>query len=250
MGVQERWSAIAAEVLEEQSAVAARSRLAEALLRTTGVVQAARVRVHADGRASWFVTGDGAPETVDHLPPGGPVNRHPFHRFHTATGRHDPMLLPDVVRDGWTASRETMEIIERLGLTMNQLSLPLERSRHGGYDGWVLVSPEPVDATAVPRLTAVQSLVRGLDRHVRLLGQLSPPAPAGSLLTPRETVVLSLLAAGRTAEAIAARLGISPRTVHKHQEHLYRKLGAVDRLSAVLRGQELGLLSRRQPEPD
>lgn len=62
-------------------------------------------------------------------------------------------------------------------------------------------------------------------------------------LTPRELVVLGLLARGRTAGAIAARLGISARTVHKHQEHLYRKLGAVDRLSAVLRAQEAGVLA-------
>ena len=45
-----------------------------------------------------------------------------------------------------------------------------------------------------------------------------------------------------TVEGLAARLSISPRTVHKHQEHLYRKLGAVDRLSAVLSAQRLGLI--------
>jgi DNA-binding NarL/FixJ family response regulator len=51
-----------------------------------------------------------------------------------------------------------------------------------------------------------------------------------------------MLAAGSTAEGIAARLAISPRTVHKHQENLYRKLGACDRLSAVLSAQQLGLV--------
>ncbi len=55
-------------------------------------------------------------------------------------------------------------------------------------------------------------------------------------------MVLELLARGSTAEGVAARLAISPRTVHKHQEHLYRKLGACDRLSAVLAAQRLGLL--------
>ena len=61
-------------------------------------------------------------------------------------------------------------------------------------------------------------------------------------LTPRERVVLDHIARGHTVEGIAARLSISPRTVHKHQEHLYRKLGAVDRLSAVLSAQRLGLI--------
>jgi DNA-binding CsgD family transcriptional regulator len=61
-------------------------------------------------------------------------------------------------------------------------------------------------------------------------------------LTPRETNVLHLLATGLTAEGIGRRLGISPRTVHKHLNALYRKLGAADRLSAVLRAQAAGLL--------
>ncbi|RPK81264.1 LuxR C-terminal-related transcriptional regulator [Streptomyces sp. ADI98-10] len=61
-------------------------------------------------------------------------------------------------------------------------------------------------------------------------------------LTPRETNVLHLLATGLTAEVIGRRLGISPRTVHKHLNALYRKLGAADRLSAVLRAQDTGLL--------
>lgn len=52
-------------------------------------------------------------------------------------------------------------------------------------------------------------------------------------------------ATGSIVEAIARRLLISPRTVHKHQQNLYRKLGAIDRLSAVLRAQEAGLL----PQP-
>ncbi|MFJ9323925.1 response regulator transcription factor [Streptomyces globisporus] len=42
---------------------------------------------------------------------------------------------------------------------------------------------------------------------------------------------------------IGGRLGISPRTVHKHLNALYRKLGAADRLSAVLRAQDPGLLT-------
>ncbi len=52
-----------------------------------------------------------------------------------------------------------------------------------------------------------------------------------------------LLERGRTAEAIAHDLGISPRTVHKHLENLYRKLGVGDRLRAVAVAREAGLLA-------
>ncbi|MBM7809251.1 helix-turn-helix transcriptional regulator [Saccharothrix algeriensis] len=76
----------------------------------------------------------------------------------------------------------------------------------------------------------------------RLAGAWPPGAPAGHGLTDRELAVLGVLAEGLTADAIARRMDISPRTVHRHLQHLYRKLGTTDRLSAVLRAQSLGLL--------
>ena len=61
-------------------------------------------------------------------------------------------------------------------------------------------------------------------------------------ITDREQAVLGLMADGLIATAIARRLGISPRTVSKHIENIYRKLGTHDRTSAVLRGQAMGYL--------
>jgi DNA-binding CsgD family transcriptional regulator len=60
-------------------------------------------------------------------------------------------------------------------------------------------------------------------------------APAEvDLLTPREREVFALLGEGIKAVTIAHRLGISPRTVEKHLENGYAKVGVGDRLSAVL----------------
>lgn len=61
-------------------------------------------------------------------------------------------------------------------------------------------------------------------------------------ITDRELAVLDLMAHGLIAIAIARRLGISPRTVSKHIENIYRKLDTHDRTSAVLRSQAMGLL--------
>jgi len=61
-------------------------------------------------------------------------------------------------------------------------------------------------------------------------------------LTGRELSTLQLLDDGLTAEAIGHRLGISPRTVHKHLENVYRKLGVRDRLLASRVAHEAGLL--------
>jgi DNA-binding NarL/FixJ family response regulator len=66
-----------------------------------------------------------------------------------------------------------------------------------------------------------------------------------SPLTARELGVLELIATGLTATAVARRCGISVRTVHKHLENVYRKLGCADRLSAVLAAREAGFLAVR-----
>ena len=52
-------------------------------------------------------------------------------------------------------------------------------------------------------------------------------------LTDREIRVLRLAALGHTNSAIAHALDISPRTVAKHLEHIYRKLDVNSRTSAV-----------------
>jgi DNA-binding CsgD family transcriptional regulator len=52
-------------------------------------------------------------------------------------------------------------------------------------------------------------------------------------LTPRETEVLKAATHGLEIDAIAARLGISTRTVDKHLQHVYRKLGVTNRAAAT-----------------
>jgi DNA-binding CsgD family transcriptional regulator len=58
-------------------------------------------------------------------------------------------------------------------------------------------------------------------------------------LTAREADVVRLLALGRSNQHIAAELEISDRTVGKHLEHCFRKLGVGDRSSASTRAWEL-----------
>lgn len=52
-------------------------------------------------------------------------------------------------------------------------------------------------------------------------------------LTPRETDVLNWLAKGKTNRDIADILGMSPRTVNKHLEHIFIKLGVETRSAAA-----------------
>lgn len=56
---------------------------------------------------------------------------------------------------------------------------------------------------------------------------------SSAALTPRETEVLSWLAKGKTNRDIADILGMSPRTVNKHLEHIFEKLGVETRTAAA-----------------
>jgi DNA-binding CsgD family transcriptional regulator len=56
---------------------------------------------------------------------------------------------------------------------------------------------------------------------------------ASAALTPRETEVLSWIAKGKTNRDVADILGMSPRTVNKHLEHVFEKLGVETRAAAA-----------------
>lgn len=77
-------------------------------------------------------------------------------------------------------------------------------------DGWLLVLEESTGAPA--------------------------PTPADRwALTSREGEVMRWLAAGKTDRDIGTLLGISPRTVHKHLQRIYTKMGVETRTAAVSR---------------
>jgi len=97
-------------------------------------------------------------------------------------------------------------------------------------------------------------------RVVRGGGSLLQPAVASKLLkqmqsgaedqagrfgelTPREMEVLRLLAQGLANKQIAARLGISERTVKFHVSAIFGKLGATNRTEAVTIAAQRGLIN-------
>lgn len=58
-------------------------------------------------------------------------------------------------------------------------------------------------------------------------------------LTPRQADVMRLVALGRSNRDVAAALGVSDRTVQKHLEHAFEKLGVSTRSAAAARAWEL-----------
>ena len=67
----------------------------------------------------------------------------------------------------------------------------------------------------------------------------APEHPAG--LTSREVEVLRLVATGMTNAQVAQRLFVSPRTVHRHLNSIYHKLGVGSRSAATRFAMEHGL---------
>jgi DNA-binding NarL/FixJ family response regulator len=68
------------------------------------------------------------------------------------------------------------------------------------------------------------------------------PRPFAAGLTAREVEVLRLVARGHSNKAIAAALGLSPKTVGHHVAHVYAKAGVSTRAAAALFAVEHGLL--------
>jgi ATP/maltotriose-dependent transcriptional regulator MalT len=87
--------------------------------------------------------------------------------------------------------------------------------------------------------------VRQLARRARIAlpGQPDQRQPATSALTPRETEVLGLMAAGASNAAIARELFISAKTVSVHVSSILAKLGAASRSEAAAIAHRIGLLA-------
>jgi DNA-binding NarL/FixJ family response regulator len=105
----------------------------------------------------------------------------------------------------------------------------LEALRHGAA-GYVLKDANPSEVVeAVREVSAGRRYLsralsgRALDAYAEMA--LTVPADPYETLTTREREVLQLTAESSSAAEIAARLGISPRTVETHRENLMRKLG-------------------------
>jgi DNA-binding CsgD family transcriptional regulator len=104
---------------------------------------------------------------------------------------------------------------------------------------WAMFDPGP-RALATAAHTLKLHLLQGEDALTLMLECVAADAPARDYgLTAREREILHWLAAGKSNAEIAAILAIRPRTVHKHLENIFRKLGVENRTAAALRALEI-----------
>jgi DNA-binding NarL/FixJ family response regulator len=95
------------------------------------------------------------------------------------------------------------------------------------------------DAVLTPRIT--RELVDRYGLTNRPAHSVSAPAPELKRLTPRESEVLQLVAAGLTNAQIARKLVVSEATVKTHFTRILAKLQLRDRVQAVIFSYENGL---------
>ena len=124
-----------------------------------------------------------------------------------------------------------------LVLTMHDDHATVRAAIDAGADGY-LVKTSGLDdiARAILSVHAGQFVLgEGTEAVRRPLRRRDPL----DRFTDRERQVLELLAAGATTAQIAARLGISGKTVRDYLSTLYAKLGVEDRGQAALAAQRL-----------
>jgi DNA-binding CsgD family transcriptional regulator len=106
------------------------------------------------------------------------------------------------------------------------IGLPAPVGFRAGIGLW---RPDPFTTDEADRLIRVQPVIG----CAVLAAWRAPAADAEGVLTRREAAVLRAVATGMSDKQVARALGVSPRTIGKHLEHIYAKLGVRGRTEAA-----------------
>jgi DNA-binding NarL/FixJ family response regulator len=140
--------------------------------------------------------------------------------------------MPD--GDGILACQQIVELglpVVVVMMTTFQEPALIESARRAGAKGYLSKETDPAELARV-----IRQILANPDRDWL-------PAPKElPKLTPRELCVLQLMKEGLANKQIARRLGLSIETVKEYASAAYRKLDANDRVTALLKAQQLGIL--------
>ena len=155
------------------------------------------------------------------------------------------LVLMDLRMPGLTGDEATAHILrEQPGiriiiLTTYETDDAILSAIEAGASGYLLKAAPQDEIVAGIRSVARGEVAIAPAIAALLVQRLKQPAVS---LSPRETEVLTLVAAGHSNPSIAASLFLSEATIKTHLVHAFEKLGVSDRTRAVTRAMELGLL--------
>jgi DNA-binding NarL/FixJ family response regulator len=130
-----------------------------------------------------------------------------------------------------------------LVLSMHSDDAHLREALHAGARGYLLKDAEPeAIIRAILAVHEGQAIFdRAIAARVVAAGGTSPVDRPFPVLTDREYEILDRLARGLRNDEIAARIGISIKTVQNNVSTILLKLGATDRAQAVALARDAGL---------
>ncbi|MEU6390450.1 response regulator transcription factor [Streptomyces sp. NPDC046939] len=173
----------------------------------------------------------------------------------TAVLRHAPdVLLLDIRMpraDGLEAARRVcaQSTCRVVMLTTFDLDEYVYEALYAGASGFLLKDVRRDDLVHAVRVVAAgdsllaPSVTRRLVADLVRRGHRSATPPSLTQLTARETETLRHLARGLTNAEIARTLHVSEHTVKTHVSNVLSKLGLRDRVQAVIRAYESGLVT-------
>lgn len=149
--------------------------------------------------------------------------------------------MPRLTGDAATARiRQQADEVRVLVLTTYESDASILSAIEAGASGYLLKAAPADELIAGVRSVAAGEVALSPAIAAQLVARVREPAPA--VLTPRETEVLRLVAAGLSNRAIGERLFVGEATVKTHLLRAFEKLGVNDRTRAVTLAMERGLL--------
>jgi len=164
---------------------------------------------------------------------------------------HPAVVVMDLhmpIMNGIEATRQIVGLpveppVRVLVMTTFDLDEHIIDALRAGASGFIVKDVPPDELVRAIRVIAAGQAMLSPSVTKRLLdlraASLSPVAggdrdPAVAALTPRELVVLRLVARGLSNHEIAAILHLAPSSVKTHVGHLLTKLGSTDRVHLVV----------------
>jgi DNA-binding NarL/FixJ family response regulator len=155
------------------------------------------------------------------------------------------LAMPDT--DGFIATAEINRAapdVAVLILTMSDDDATVTRAMRSGARGYLLKGATKEEILRAVTAVAGGEAIFGPSVARRILARLAAVGPTADpfpQLTPREHDVLRLLAQGLSNSAIAARLGLSLKTVNNNTSSVFTKLNVSGRTEAAAVAREHGL---------
>lgn len=162
---------------------------------------------------------------------------------------HPDVVLMDIRLPGMNGVEVTRRIhqvhpdVRVLMVSAHEEHEYVRRSLEAGASGYLNKTAPGRKLVDAVRAVAAGTTVLEPETMSRLLSEPAGPRGVTKGLTERELTVLKLLVAGLHNKEVARRLDISLRTVERHCDKIYDKLGVGSRTEAVVWAISAGLVN-------